>query len=339
MLIKYLTNPSDYEVENDFIGEGNFGQVSLVHPKDNIDLKVALKKIPVDLEDKDIQKNFIREVSIMASLKHPNIIQLIGFSFPSSKDQTFQIYSKYLPNKTLADVLEEEEELNNTQLSIIVYGIASAMAYLHSKNIVHRDLKPENIFLDENFYPVLSDFGLSRFDGVNMTGRLGTPYFMAPELFAEEDEESNISNKIDVYAFAVTLLSLFTTNYKFVGVQPRTISQLINKVTSGKRYVIPNDVPKFYVNLIQKCWANDPNERPSFDEIVKELEQNDDFIFEGANVEIVKRYIRKTKEFLEVDKKNESSVFSSSTSSENETCSDDDYEDYIETKEFDFLCL
>ena len=339
-------DPSDFEVENGFIGEGNFSQVSLVHPKDNINLKVALKKIPVDPDNEDIENIFKNEVSILSSLQHPNIQELIGYSYPSDEDQTFKIYSKYVPNSTLGDILTEDQLssknkiLNSTQLSIIVYGIASAMSYLHSKKIVHRDLKPENIFLDENFYPVLSDFGLSRFcdDNFNIADCLGTPYFMAPELFLKE-EVTGLSNKIDVYAFGVTLLSLFTTNYKFEGMQPRTITQLINKVTSGKRFVIPKEVPNFYANLIQRCWANDPEERPSFDKIVEELEQNNEFIFEGSNVEEVKKYIKQTKNIDEINKRKELLVISSSSSpssSDDEINFENDNVIYTKTEEYGF---
>ena len=113
--------------------------------------------------------------------------------------------------------------------SKIVYGIASAMAHLHRYNIVHRDLKPENIFLDENFNPILAYFGLSKFykDKITMISRLGTPYYMSPEFF---DDDKEITNKIDVYAFGITLLSLFTTKLKFVEKQPRSINQSISKL-------------------------------------------------------------------------------------------------------------
>ncbi|KAK8875869.1 hypothetical protein M9Y10_006044 [Tritrichomonas musculus] len=332
-LSKYIINPSSFEVENDFIREGNFGQVSLVHPKDDYNYKIALKKIPLDPDDKDLEKNFIREVTIMASLNHPNILDLIGFSLSSKKEQTFQIYTKYLPisNVTLKEE-NHEKKLNGTQRTIIVYGIASAMSYLHRNNIVHRDLKPENIFLDEEFHPVLSDFGLSRIcqEGTKMTGKLGTPYFMAPELFT--DEEEKITKKIDVYAFAVTLLSMFTVDYKFEGIQPRTLNQLVSAVTNGKRYKIPNDVPEYYASLIKRCWSNDINERPSFDEIINEFDKNDDFILPGASKTKVYKFISGIKSFDDHNRINKL-VFCSPTSTEEEK------ETYMdeETKEFDFF--
>ena len=122
-----------------------------------------------------------------------------------------------------------EKQPKRSKRSKIVYRIASAMAHLHRYNIVHRDLKPENIFLDENFNPILAYFGLSKFykDKITMISRLGTPYYMSPEFF---DADKEITNKIDVYAFGITLLSLFTTKLKFVENQPRSINQSISKL-------------------------------------------------------------------------------------------------------------
>lgn len=305
-LDKYIIDPTKYEEEYE-IGKGNFSTVSLVHPKSKDDIKYALKKIPYDSTDNDSQKFFIREVLIMSELKHPNLIKFLGFSFPTKRDRTFKIYSEFLENRTLIEKLNEEDsekQLTATQKTIIVYGIASAMKYLHNKNIVHRDLKPENVFLDSNFEPVLSDFGLSKIlndDELKITGRLGTPYFMAPEMFSDEKDDVSITKKIDVYAFAVTLLSMFTTKYKFKGNQPRTIRQLVNYVIDGKRYQIPSEVPKFYRNLINKCWANDASERPSFDEIVDIFESSNDFMFEGSDEKKVKEFIRRTKNQLNSD--------------------------------------
>lgn len=94
---------------------------------------------------------------------------------------------------------------------------------------------------------------------------------------------------------------MFTTKYMLNRCQPRTISQLVNYVINGKRYQIPDEVPKFYRNLINKCWANDASERPSFDEIVELFESSNDFMFEGSDGKKVKEFIKRTKNQLYSD--------------------------------------
>lgn len=333
-LFNYYVNPNDYIVEKEEIGKGNFGSVSLVHPKNDKQKKIALKQIPIDYEDQELSKSFIREITIMANLRHPNLLDLVGFAIPTNSDQTFKIYSKFLPNKTLIEVLKQDEKrdkskkiLNPTRLSIIVYGIASAMQYLHKNQIVHRDLKPENVFLNEQYHPVLSDFGLSRIcNELAMTSKLGTPYFMAPELF--DDDESKVTNKIDVYAFSITLLSLFTTNYRFKGPQPNNLNRLIEYITSDKRYEIPSSTPSFYSTLIKKCWSSDFTKRPSFDEIVKELEENDNFMFEGADKKKVRSFIVVTKSMSDPNEGSSKSTSLGSSKSSSE---------FEETQEFNFV--
>lgn len=340
MLANYIINPNHYKEEKT-IGEGKFGSVLLAYLESNHEQKVALKKIPVDYDDNDSQKFFIREVSIMSDLEHPSIIKLIGFSLPSKNDMHFKIYSEYIPNGTLLEALSEDELndecskiLTPTIRSKIVYGIASAIKCLHKMKIIHRDLKPENIFLDEDYQPVISDFGLSRYcnNDLAMTKKLGTPYYMAPELFSEDDDDSEpITNKIDVYAFSLTLLSMFSTKFVFTGRKPRSISQLVNHIMNGKRYAIPDSVPEFYKNLIQKCWSSNPLERPSFEQIVEIFDKNDDFIFDGSDIDDVHKYM-KYLENHDIDSKLNGSYITSSSTSENES---DQYEEE-ETQEFDF---
>ncbi|KAK8889665.1 hypothetical protein M9Y10_034418 [Tritrichomonas musculus] len=296
MLEKYLLRSSDY-IKDCEIGHGCFGVAYLAHPKDNESKKIVLKSIDADDVDFATQQNFIREVSVMAVVNHANLLKLIGFSLPEKDNKEFCIYSKFVPNKTLDEVMKRDQSLSKknkiltpTRLSIICYEIASAMKYLHQQKIVHRDLKPANILLDKDYHAVLADFGLSKFnkDGLIKSYKLGTPYFMAPELFEENKERTN---KIDVYAFGVTILSLFSTNFRFFGKKPKNYDEYGDYIIGGNRFKIPAKVPEFYRSLITRCWADDPNERPSFEEIVKEMEQDDSFIFNGSDINAVHDFI------------------------------------------------
>lgn len=134
--------------------------------------------------------------------------------------------------------------------------------------------------MNDYLQPQISDFGLSKktdFISMNMNmqsqkGMKGTPLYMAPEIFSEE----KYTKSSDVYTLAFIVYDIM------IGEQPFTnmnIYQLIKKVLNeGKRPEISEDVPDAYKQLIEICWLQDCEERPSFDSIVENLKNNDDFI-------------------------------------------------------------
>ena len=300
MLADLYVKPSDYECEDDDFDSGNYGKISIVHPKNKPEEKIALKEMAVDKHDPDVDKLFIREVTNMIIINHPCVLKIIGLTTPSKKDQTYKIYTPFMPNNNLEKILEIDEKsddkfLTPTKRSIIIYGVASAILCLHLNNIIHRDIKPQNIFLDKDFHPVLSDLGFSRiFSEISMTNNLGTPYYMAPELFGDDD----LTLKIDVYAYGVSILQMFSPKLRFPNRQPRDISQFVKMVKEGTRFVIPKDVPEFYVSLITKCWDPSPSKRPSFTEIIQMFEENDDFMLPGSDKEEVKAFIEELNKYV-----------------------------------------
>ncbi|OHS98897.1 hypothetical protein TRFO_34764 [Tritrichomonas foetus] len=340
MLSNYLIDPKDFEEEKN-IGSGNFSNVMLVHSKKKPKNKYAVKSMQLD--DEENQKYFLREISIMSSVRHPTLLKMKGFSIPNKKDPVCRIYTEFMSNGTLLDILkvdqnqfkESNKVLGPTEKSKIIYGIVAGMAYLHKENIIHRDLKPENIFLDNNYEPVISDFGLSRFteNDVSVTRNLGTPYFMAPEMF-ESTDDIPVTEKIDVYAFALVLYALFDIHYVFEKNSPRSIGQLYLHIKKGMRYVIPANTPKYFEDLIRKCWSNDIKQRPSFQEILDDFDENENYILPGANREDVLDYVDYIKSSeRDLEKLNKS------ISSEFEVHQDFDFDnqEIQNTEEFDFL--
>ena len=316
-----ILDPNDFEdVKN--IGSGQFGVVKLVkNKKDNSEY--ALKQIPEESQDSDSQKLFIREVLTLKTLDHPAILKINGFSIPSQADKSYYLFTEYMPNGNLKEVKIKEkagegpEEFTPTKKTICLIGVAAGMKYVHSENIMHRDLKPENIFFDEDFYPKIADFGLARLfeDTCHITSNLGTPYFMAPELF----EDGDITKAIDVYAFAVLVLSLFDPDFKFASHKPpKNLSQLVTHIKNGKRFVIPDDVPKEYVELINKCWTTDPKQRPTFDHIYDEVTADDSFYLDGSDEDEINQYIKKINDFMNNN-------------------NDEEEQKYEETEEFEFV--
>ncbi|KAF0980791.1 hypothetical protein FDP41_013274 [Naegleria fowleri] len=173
------------------IGEGGLGTVYHGKWKDR---DVAIKSLKTRMDDDDENDEFEKEVSLLASLRHPCILTFFGVAV--SKENKFMV-TEYLENGSLERIIYNCK-IGRQSLSIldklrILQDVASGMDYLHSLSpaIVHRDLKPGNVLLDKNNRCKVCDFGLSRTIGTTtsytMTRNVGTLLYMSPEMISEED--------------------------------------------------------------------------------------------------------------------------------------------------------
>ena len=170
----------------DVLGGGHFGTVRVSYrrsdpePKKNLAIKSISKKnlTPKDFED------LMREVEILSSLDHPNIIK---FYETYHDEYYFHIVMELCTGKEVFDRIIEEGHINEQKVAGIIYKVIHAISYCHSAGITHRDLKPENILFetsDPDAEIKLIDFGLSRKYDIKekMHTVLGTPYYVAPEV-------------------------------------------------------------------------------------------------------------------------------------------------------------
>ena len=259
------------------------------------------------------QNQFIRESVILNKLDHPAIVKFYGINFhkfidPSSSDGIKlepTILTEYLSNGSLDIVLENERrsishpEWNATKKYICILGICHAKRYLHDNKILHRDLKPSNILLDENLYPRVCDFGLSRcFSEVlarsmqyKMSKGVGTPLYMSPELL--DDDEDQFGFGIDVYAFAILVYELVSGKEPFaIDGKPISLTKLVTNVMSGKRPEFTKGITKKMRKLLNRCWCQDPKERPSFDVIFNEISKDFSYLNEDVDEDEINDYLR-----------------------------------------------
>jgi serine/threonine protein kinase len=200
------------------LGQGACGEVFLMEDLKTGD-RVAVKKLHSVTQPKD-QKSFIREIVVPLQLNLPGIVKLIGFSFPEPDTATTQgkrgvIITEVMPNGTLEAMIKAKHEgrptpqFGATEFSKAIFGIASTMARVHKQSAIHRDLKPANVFLDDRWEVKIADFGLAKVvaAGVKMTMQIGSPLFMAPELFEDDD---SYTFSVDVFAFGMIVFSIFT---------------------------------------------------------------------------------------------------------------------------------
>ncbi|XP_059284990.1 G-type lectin S-receptor-like serine/threonine-protein kinase SD2-5 [Lycium ferocissimum] len=184
------------------LGEGGFG--SVYEGTLSNGTKIAVKRLDGLGQVKD---SFLTEVKIVGGIHHVNLVKLIGFC--AEKDHRVLIY-EYMVNGSLDRWISHEKQENGLTRQRIIDDIAKGLAYLHdecSQKIIHLDIKPQNILLDQNFNAKISDFGLSKLiekDTSKVVTRMrGTPGYLAPEWLWSE-----ITEKVDVYAFGIVLLEL-----------------------------------------------------------------------------------------------------------------------------------
>lgn len=289
----YLIDENDFELIKE-IGAGNYGTVWYAKRKQTKNY-CAIKFVNKSNLQNFNQVNFMREVIYLISAKHPAILRIIGFSLTQNSKLRPSIVTEYLSGGSIQDILDhpKPEIYNNTKRMISLYGIVSAMAFLHSKeiNIIHRDLKPANVMLNEKMEPFVCDFGLSKAKqtehSLRQTRPIGTPVYMAPELLTDE----KYTPSVDVYAFGIMLTEIISLNMAFLEYQ--SVPPLITAILSGKRpKVEPGTVPPPFMDLAQRCWAQDYNDRPSFKEILK-LFDTKQLILPDVDMNEYSAYIKK----------------------------------------------
>lgn len=291
----------------DKIGQGSLGKVFKVVQKNTNNIYAAkISSIPLSEDDNSLNLNLQREVNIIAQLNHPSVLKFIGYS-PINFNQNPKpvIITEYTSNGSLSSIIKLERqglsppEWNDTKKLINIFGIASAMSYLHSHNIIHQDLKPENILEDDYLFPKICDFGLSKIFHSNkesmsaesQSGFKGTPIYIPPETWIREE----YSKAGDVYAFSLIVYELMTLEEPF---KKFTISMIYSKIVTQKyRPEFKCPIADCYKDLINRCWSDDPKQRPTFEEIVFELKNNSDFITETVDANEFHNYIDYTEEY------------------------------------------
>ncbi|KAI9033035.1 hypothetical protein DFJ74DRAFT_650488 [Hyaloraphidium curvatum] len=150
--------------------------------------------------------------------------------------------------------------------------VAEGMEEVHGKGIVHRDLKPANILVDDR--AMIADFGLARllekFSDHSRGSTAGTPGYIAPEVLSRRGADK----PADVFSFAMVCYQIASGGQKaFAGIDREVVQASLRL---GQRPPRPTDLPdelEALWNLIQRCWAQDPLDRPPFSEITDELVQ------------------------------------------------------------------
>ena len=291
------------------LGKGAFGNVLLA---DYHGTKCAYKEIlPSSLSQETLERFFL-ELNLIGALRHPNIAQCLGVvweaeehgimfelcknggldDFLKAQKEHVQLLS-WQKTPVVLDAHEKVETARIKKGSTLSHlinqgiglktnwalGVAKGCAFLHGKNppIVHRDLKCANVLISNDLTAKITDFGESRHLGSEeeeektMT-TVGTPYFMAPEVFSSDDVDRMYSKEVDVYSFGMLLLEIFYNgDIKKAFRKGWGPMVVMSRVGSGWRpdLKLVKEEDEGLANIMTRCWDADPKKRPASKELIK----------------------------------------------------------------------
>ena len=163
------------------IGEGTYGVVYKSRDKQTGDT-IALKKIRLEADDEGVPSTAIREISLLKSLQHPNVVRLKDVVHDETK---LYLIFEYLDQDLKKYMNTVGTGLPSNTVKSFMYQMLSALVYCHTHRVLHRDLKPQNILIDRQGSLRLADFGLARAFGLPIktyTHEVVTLWYRAPEI-------------------------------------------------------------------------------------------------------------------------------------------------------------
>ena len=257
------------------IGVGSYGEVLKGKWRG---MTVAVKTVMVtesnsssELDKAALLSEQRHEIAVMSHMHHPRVVQFLG---ACTRSQPWLLLSEYMKGGSVAALLSERKGQSIPIDFAIRWALdtAQALRYLHEhkpRAVIHRDIKPQNLLIDGSWHVKVSDFGLSQMysqakslsdTALAASGAYsGSRRYMAPEVF----NRSSFNEKVDIYSFGFLC-------YDICHGEPTTtvdqdISQASQRAINGIRPVINSSlgIPIEFENLIKRCWAVNPDDRPS----------------------------------------------------------------------------
>eukprot|EP01120_Amphizonella_sp_Union-15-10_P001013 TRINITY_DN11078_c0_g1_i1.p1 TRINITY_DN11078_c0_g1~~TRINITY_DN11078_c0_g1_i1.p1 ORF type:complete len:458 (-),score=86.53 TRINITY_DN11078_c0_g1_i1:145-1446(-) len=274
------------------IGKGCYAKV-----KEGIHCK-SLKRVAIKIFDSNKLKkisggenSFNREVSILSTLNHVNIVQLHDYWIDQSKAKMF-IILEFMSCGTLQDLIEKQyrsgSRIPMVQIRQLFSHLINGLDYLHHQDIIHKDIKPDNLLLNEDGVLKICDFGVAEridetfgewsdvIDSPNSHGLSssrdlhkhgwggGSLAFLPPESLIGETEPK-ATTKNDVWSAGIILFMCATGRFPF---EKTSMYDLVENITKGS-YKIPDYFHQNLKDLIKNMLSLDPSQRFSISEIRK----------------------------------------------------------------------
>lgn len=218
------------------------GQLALKLPRAGLQARPALRRM------------FENEVQITLSLKHPHTVEALD-GYPTGAKAFLAL--EYCPGGTLDRMLLEGGKPPLTEAFRLVLDVGKGLEHCHKHQVLHRDVKPANVFLTENSSAKLGDFGTGMFLTEQNPDRVGTAFYMAPEIFGGE----GASVKSDIYSLGVLAYEVIAGTRPFDGesydaLMMAHLSSLPKPLRHHRKELSPE-----VVRVIANAMSRDPHKR------------------------------------------------------------------------------
>jgi serine/threonine protein kinase len=249
----------DYEI-SELLGSGTVGDAYRARHRET-GQPVVVKLLQTHAaSEPEIQRRFVREVSIAEKLNHPNIVR--HFDCGLADDQIF-FAMELVEGGTLKDVLARRAMLPWREAVECAIQICAALQHAHQLGVIHRDLKPANLFLSADGHVKVGDFGLARdlnSTRLTMDGQtVGTCRYMPPEQIAGE---AKLTGAVDLYALGCIIYEMLVGRTPVDG---NTIVEIFEGHLNDEP-TPPIDLldgcPQDLSDLVMRLLAKAPGDRP-----------------------------------------------------------------------------
>ncbi|MGE5578821.1 MAG: Stk1 family PASTA domain-containing Ser/Thr kinase [Bacillota bacterium] len=222
-----------------------------------LDRHVALKILRPEMsEDEDFIRRFRREAQSVASLSHPNIVNI--YDVGEDQGLYFIVMELIGEGETLRDYMKSKGRLPVARALEIAAEICEALSHAHGKRIIHRDIKPQNILLTAEGRAKVADFGIARALGSLSTTTRDMVVGSAPYISPEQAKNGLATAKSDLYSLGVVLYEMLSGRQPFAGDSPVAVAlQHVEADAPSLRENAPS-IPPAVDELVRKAMAKDP---------------------------------------------------------------------------------